>query len=317
MPANDTARRPRFAPFLACALLAAPAFAQPASAPPPIVKEGITVKLGEHTYAIPDENIGAVPNVGIVVGNRATLVIDPGLGRRNGEAVLSEVAKVSQNNELYIASTHFHPEHTVGYVAFPSSAKYINAKVQEAEFAESGMEFVRMFANRSQVRRELLADAVGRKADITFDKEYLLDLGGVRVRFLMVGPTHTNGDTGFFVEGDSVLFAGDVVMNKSFVAANPTKTSVRAWMAAFDTFEALKPRMIVPAHGPIGDASLIPGLRTVMLDVQRKTRELKAQGRSVDDIAKTVQAEFQAQYPTWARANSVAAAARAAYNEAP
>jgi hypothetical protein len=31
----------------------------------------VTVKLGDHTYAIPDGNVG-VPNVGIVVGSRAT-----------------------------------------------------------------------------------------------------------------------------------------------------------------------------------------------------------------------------------------------------
>ncbi len=52
----------------------------------PIVKENVTVKLAPHTYAIPDGNVGLVPNVGIIVGSRATLVIDPGLGKRNGEA---------------------------------------------------------------------------------------------------------------------------------------------------------------------------------------------------------------------------------------
>ena len=84
------------------------------------------------------------PNVGIVVGTRATLVIDPGLGRRNGETVLREVGKVSKNTELYVASTHFHAEHTIGYVAFPT-AKYVNSTVQEAEFAESGMQLVKNF----------------------------------------------------------------------------------------------------------------------------------------------------------------------------
>src|SRR5262245_42967132 len=213
----------------------------------PLVKEGITVKLGPHTYAIPDQNVGLVPNVGIIVGSRATLVIDPGLGRRNGEAVLREVAKVSRNAELYIASTHFHPEHTTGYNAFPPAAKYINSTVQEAEFEQSGMQMVQMFAGRSPLTAEILKDAARRPAAITFDRTYLLDLGGVRVRFVMVGPTHTRGDTAFFVEGDNVLFAGDVVMNNSFVAASPV-SSMKAWLAAFDTFDALKPRTIVPAH---------------------------------------------------------------------
>src|SRR6478736_5944822 len=67
----------------------------------PLVREGATEKIAAHTYVIPDANVGLVPNVGIVVGSRATLVIDPGLGRRNGETVLKEVAKISHAGDVY------------------------------------------------------------------------------------------------------------------------------------------------------------------------------------------------------------------------
>src|SRR5262245_53177132 len=292
----------------------ASAVAQRGPAVAPMVKEGVTTKVGEHTYAIPDGGIGGVPNVGIVVGSRATLVIDPGLGRANGEAVLREIAKVSRNTELYIATTHFHPEHTTGYVAFPASARYINSKVQEAEFAESGMATVGNFASRSPAQGELLKDAQRRTADITFDREHTLDLGGVRVRFLLVGPTHTRGDTGFFVEGDDVLFSGDVVMNNSFLAAG-APSSMKAWLAAFDAFEAMKPATIVPAHGAVGAGSLIAANRAIMQGVKARALALKAEGRSIDEAAAAVQKEFQAQHPDWPRANGLTAAARSAYNE--
>src|SRR5215207_4349108 len=98
-----------------CVLLAAvvlPVRGQRGPAPDPLIPEGVTVKLGTHTWAIPDGGVPLVPNVGIVVGSRATLVVDTGLGRRNGEAVLREVAKVSRNDALYIVTTHFHAEHT-------------------------------------------------------------------------------------------------------------------------------------------------------------------------------------------------------------
>jgi metallo-beta-lactamase class B len=68
--------------------------------PPPMVKEGVTAKLGPHSYVIPDGNVVLVPNVGIVVGSKATLVVDTGMGPRNGAAVMREVAKVSKNTEL-------------------------------------------------------------------------------------------------------------------------------------------------------------------------------------------------------------------------
>jgi glyoxylase-like metal-dependent hydrolase (beta-lactamase superfamily II) len=298
-------------------LIASSAASQQAgTVPDPLVKENATVKLAAHTYVIPDGNVPLVPNVGIIVGSRATLVIDPGLGRRNGETVLREVAKISRNTEVFIASTHFHAEHTTGYVAFPGSAKYVNSVIQETEFAAEGAQQIRTFSGRSPLTAELLKDATGRKADITFDREYRLDLGGVRVRFLVVGPTHTRGDTGFLVEEDGVLFSGDVVMNNSFLAATQV-SSMKAWLAAFDVFEAMRPRTIVPSHGASGDGSIIAVNRAVMQEIQARTRELKAQGRSADETATTLLAEMQARHPQWPRANGVAPAVRAAYAETP
>jgi glyoxylase-like metal-dependent hydrolase (beta-lactamase superfamily II) len=285
--------------------------AQRGPTPDPLVKEN-TVKLADHTYVIPDDNVSLVPNVGFVVGSRATLVIDPGLGRRNGETVLKEAAKLSKNTELFIASTHFHPEHTTGYVAFPPSAKYINSTVQETEFEQNGAQMIAAFSKRSPLTEEILKDAVRRPAAVTFDRDYVLDLGGVRVRFVVVGPTHTRGDTGFFVEGDGVLFAGDVVMNESFLAAG-AGSSMKAWLAAFDTFEALKPRTIVPAHGAVGKGTLVASNRALMQGVQTRALALKAEGKSIDEAASAVQSEFQAQHPNWPRANGLAAAARSAY----
>ncbi len=228
-----------------------PSLAQRGPAPDPLVKENATVKLAPHTYVIPDGNVGLVPNVGIVVGSRATLVIDPGLGRRNGEAVLREVAKVSKNTELYIASTHFHRRahdrlHRISPHREIHQLDGAGSRVRTERHA-----MVQTFSKRSEATAEILKDAARRPAAITFDSTYTLDLGGVRVRFMVVGPTHTKGDTGFFVEGDNVLFAGDVVMNNSFLAASAV-SSMKAWLAAFDTFEALKPQTIVPAHGEVG-----------------------------------------------------------------
>ena len=69
--------------------------------------------------------------------------------------MLREVAKVSKNTELYVASTHFHAEHTTGYMAFPASAKYVNSTVQEAEFDAGGHADVQTFSERSPMTAEI------------------------------------------------------------------------------------------------------------------------------------------------------------------
>jgi glyoxylase-like metal-dependent hydrolase (beta-lactamase superfamily II) len=297
--------------------LATPWAAAPASAQEPadpLVRADATVQVAEHTWVIPDGGVSLVPNVGIVVGTRAVLVIDPGLGRGNGETVLAEVRRLAPEQEIYVASTHHHSEHTTGFLAFPDDARYVSSNVQALEFARSGQQQIESFSRRSPRTAELLADAEVFPPDITFDGEFRLDLGGVRVRFVSVGPTHTTGDTGFFVQEDGVLFSGDVVMRESFLAARQ-ESSMRAWLAAFDTFEALEPGVVVPAHGPLGERALIETNRAVMERIRDRALDLKAEGHDVDEAVTTITAELRADHPGWARANGIAAAVRAAWAE--
>ena len=51
---------------------------QPPQPPTPLIQENATIEVSEHVYVIPDGNVAGLPNVGIVVGNRATLVVDTG-----------------------------------------------------------------------------------------------------------------------------------------------------------------------------------------------------------------------------------------------
>ena len=244
-------------------------------------------------------------------------MVDTGLGPRNGETVLRITNGVSRNAELYVVSTHFHPEHALGESAFPAAAKLVRARSQQQDIDEFGLALARTFSSRSPLVADLLKDAQFRKADIFFDRDYTLDLGGVRVRLLSLGPTHTRGDTVVWVEGDRILFAGDVVMNRTFVAFASPYSSVKAWLADFDQLDPLHPLKVVPSHGPVGDASLIAEQRTMMTAIQSRAIELKRQGRSADETAQTVQAEFQATYPGWAVPARVGIIARTAYTEAP
>ena len=76
-----------------------------APAAPPLVRENATEKISDHVYVIPDNNVGMVPNIGIIVGSRGTFVVDTGLGNRNGQTVTRELQKVSKTPELYLGTT--------------------------------------------------------------------------------------------------------------------------------------------------------------------------------------------------------------------
>jgi glyoxylase-like metal-dependent hydrolase (beta-lactamase superfamily II) len=282
----------------------------------PVVKEGKTVKISQHVYVIPDEHVPQVPNVGIIVGSKATLVVDPGMGLLSGQAVAREVAKVSRNADVYIVNTHFHPEHTTGDAAFPK-ARIVRAAAQQQDVDEMGMKWVGSFSQRSPEMAEVLKGATFRKADEVFEKEKTIDLGGVRVRVMRLGPGHTRGDTVMFVEGDGVLFSGDLAMRNIFPAFATPQSSARTWLTSLDELDRLKATRVVPAHGDITDASVVDAYRGFLRALQVRVGELKRAGKSADDTAVELRNEFKDKYPTWAQPIRVHPAATVIYAELP
>lgn len=277
----------------------------------PMVQEKTTTKISTHVYVIPDNSVPGVPNVGIVVGDKATLIIDTGLGYKNGLIVYEEAKKVSGENQLYLVTTHIHPEHDLGAHAFPDSTQMIRSNDQINEIKENGLRTADVFRNRSTVMNDLLEGAKFRDADIEFEKEYTLDLGGVEVQLLALGPNHTPGDTATFVEKDKVLFSGDVAMKALPAFASP-KSSLAHWLASLDRLESLQAKTIVPSHGPMGDVELITEYRRYFTLVKNRVQALKSEGLTLEQITAKLSGELQEQFSSSRR---IAGAIRTAFAE--
>ena len=284
--------------------------------PAPLVQENKTIKVSEHVYVIPDGRVNLVPNIGIIVGTRATLVVDAGMGPRNGQTVLRELAKVNKNSDLYFTTTHFHPEHMTGVQAFPANTIVIRPEVQQEEVDRKQPEFIHNFSQRTPELKALLQDVKPRPPDIVFDREARLDLGGVTVRLLWLGPAHTRGDCFILVEEDGVLFTGDAVINRFFPIFPDADASGKNWLSILDQLDELHPRTIVPGHGEVGEASLISIERTYLKAVQSRVAELKAQGKSAEESEKLLAVEFRAKYPDWENPGWVGDAVKRFYAEA-
>jgi glyoxylase-like metal-dependent hydrolase (beta-lactamase superfamily II) len=191
---------------------------------------------------------------------------------------------------------------------------------QQKEADELGADITKRFAGFSPALAELLKDARFRPADIVFDGALVLDLGGVHVRVWGVGPTHTGGDTVFFVEEDKVLLAGDVVM-PVFVAASGQSSSIAKWLADLDEFDKLNPTKVIPAHGRMGGVELIRRQREYLAAVQTGVTAAKRDGKSLEATTKQLAESIAAKFPDLAPGGGpatgrVTAAIQAAYREA-
>ncbi len=265
------------------------------SPPAPMVRvEGLR-PVSAHVEVIPDNSVGGVPNVGIIVGTKGVLVVDTGLGPRNGAAVATVAERLAPGRAMWLVATHAHPEHDMGAQAFPAGTKLIRSEDQQND-AGNDLTVAKGFAARSPAMAELLKGAEFRPADITFKREYLIDLGGVTVRLMALGPNHTNGDTAIWVPADRVLFSGDVAMKAQPALMTPD-TSIARWMTSLDRFDALKPLVVVPSHGPVGDEGFIAAYRAYLAEVAKRTQEAHAAGNSLDQTIALVVEAMSARYP--------------------
>jgi len=274
------------------------------------VPENATIKVSEHVHAI----VG-FPNIAIVTGTRGTLVVDTGMGARNGAVIVREVQKLTKVPILYLTTTHFHPEHSTGEQAFPPSTVLVRNSAQQDELDRRGAEFIATFSSRSAQNKELLQDVKLRMPDILYDRELKLDLGGVTARLFWLGAAHTKGDELIMVEEDSVLIPGDIVQNKLVPNFPNEDASVKGWLAVLDQLAPLKPKFVVPDHGDLGDGSLVTQERAFLQDLQRRALELKRQAVSADDAGKQIQTEFKTKYPDWTNLNPIPNAVRRVYAE--
>jgi glyoxylase-like metal-dependent hydrolase (beta-lactamase superfamily II) len=272
------------------------AFAQMAQ---PLLGENAT-KISDHVWAVM-----GFPNVAIVIGDRATLIVDTGLGPRNGATIARVAAKLSENQKLFLTTTHFHPEHAAGEGGFPPNRILIRNALQQQEMEKHGTEMVEMFSSRSAQNKELLTDIKLRSPDIVFDAEAKIDLGGVTARLLWFGGAHTKGDELTFVEPDGTLVSGDVVQNKVVPNIFGDGGTPSSWIAVLNKISTLNVRHVLPDHSAPGDGSLVSKERAFIDDLRTRALTLKRQGVSADDAGKQLGVEFKAKYSDWPNMNVV------------
>jgi glyoxylase-like metal-dependent hydrolase (beta-lactamase superfamily II) len=314
MPSPANPVRMRAANLLAAAMIVATAtivVARAAQGPPALMlPENQVIHVSDHVSAI----LG-FPNIGIVVGDRATLVVDTGLGSRNGAIALHEAQKLSKGPVLYLTTTHYHPEHAAGEGAFPPNTILVRPIAQQKELEERGMQFVEMFSSRSPQMKELLAGVKFRAPDITFEKEITLDLGGVTARLFWLGQAHTKGDELVDVEPDSTLISGDVVQNKMVPNLPDENASMKGWVEILGELRQSKWQYVLPDHGALGDGSLVEQDYQFFSQLQARALELKRQGKSADEAAQILLVEFKTKFRDWPNLTAVPNVVKHVYAE--
>jgi len=269
----------------------------------PIIASSAIKEIAEGVWVIPDsDHTLLVPNIGIIVGPKATLIIDTGFGTDNARAALEQARRFGNGRSIFLTHTHCHPEHGFGANVIAQDVTIVYNDEQWNELQEKGPVLLRMFRERMPALAPMLGGVEFVRPDIRYTGSLTLDLGeGRMVEFREFGGAHSRGDQAILVRGSkSVLFTGDLVEERYFGILGDHESHVIPWIDRLNRLEQLNPELVVPGHGHMSGPELIVTYRAYFELARRRVVELRLAGKlSEEQIVEQVGAELVDLHPDW------------------
>jgi glyoxylase-like metal-dependent hydrolase (beta-lactamase superfamily II) len=259
---------------------AVPVFAQ--NNLPPLEIERLT----EHVY-----RYGGLTNGAFVVGSEGIAVIDGQVCGSNGTQWLKdELARRFDVPVKYTILSHDHEMHICGLEVFSDTARavsHVNAK--------------------PHIVREKRRTVV---PEITFETTMTLDVGGIEVVLMYLGPTHTDNLIQVHIPAEKVLIAVDFVREGKSLAMPELRdadiaNSIKA-LGILGRMENVD--IVVPGHGGVTDQQAFLYFRDYLQALRDRVLEQMVAGKSIEEILDIVTMEDFSDYgwfDQWIRANVI------------
>jgi len=285
--------------------------------PLPVVDARFPSRIADGIWVIPDKRIPLVPNIGIVEGSRAVLVIDCGFNEESGRNTLNAARAIAGERTLILTVTHAHPEHTFGAQAFEGHARIYYNKLQRDYLAHRGENLLAGFRAFMPPEQHYLLEGIRiTLADDVYEGATAsLDLGGRQVNFHTWGTVHSPGDQVISVPDQRVIFAGDLIEERIFPIipfypplGNAEDFDLRTWETALTDIIEQGPHIIVPGHGNLGGVEIAQQVRQYLADIRQLLTPANVANKAVAEVIREFDPLIQNRYPTWERGESIAPA---------
>ena len=270
----------------------------------PVVHITDVRELDRDLVVVPDGRVQLVPNIGVIGGRDAVLVVETGLGPRNAEKVLEFATEYAKGRRLYLTTTHFHPEHAFGARAFAGEATFLVNRAQAEDLKVKGPGYLDMFRGLGEPVARQLDGAVLPEPDLVYDDAYDLELGGRVVQLRATGRAHTKGDQVVRVPDAGVLFTGDLVETGQFAIfpwfpPYDTDASGTRWLGVMERLAGEGARVVVPGHGALGGPELLADVRDYLRLLRDETWVRRDSAMSEETIVEEVRALMVERHPEW------------------
>lgn len=294
----------------AVALAAAVAFASDIYAITPEKAE--FKKLADDVYAYVGKLNDA--NAMVVVTPEGVVVVDTGNNQPETRNIAKHIQAVTQQPVRYVVITQNHGDHIGGTPLFsPPAAVILHERVAKDWSAWKSYQ-VNTWRKRFPERTGTMKNFHPMDAAITFSQRMTLRLGGKIIELIYIEDEYNPGDIAVWLPDSGVLHGGFAAYKERHPDIRPDYSHGTTWgmLKQLEALIALKPKVVVPAHGPIMGVADLQAMIDYLLLARRRVRGMMDQGMTLAAIRK----EFHMnEYKDWDRTAHYPVIAATIYRE--
>jgi len=205
-------------------------------------------------------NSGHNNNLSFVIGETGVLVFNAGDNYLLARALHDEIRKITPLPVVAVALENGQGHSMLGSSYWQEQGVPVIAHVDTAhEIEEYGVDVLRrmQLRNGEKARHTRLT-----MPDRTFEEKLAVDLGGLEVELMYLGPAHSPGDIVAWIPARSLVISGDMAFHQRLLPIFE-HTDTAAWIDTWERFAALGAEQVIPGHGD----------PTTMAEVTRFTRD--------------------------------------------
>ena len=247
---------------------------------PAKVVDGVWSAIGATspgTYA----NSGHNNNLSFVITSEGVLVVNAGANYLLAKALHDEIKKRTDQPVKYVVLENGQGHAMLGSSYWQEQGAIVIAHEDAAhEIDEKSFSILNSMKKR---QKEKAAGTVVKMPDETFKDKKIIEMGGVRIELLMLGPSHSPGDIIVWLPQKSVVISGDMAFHQRMLPLFE-HTDTAAWINTWEKFAALKAKYVVPGHGQATNMEEVTRYTIdYLVHLRKKMGELIEKGGGLED----------------------------------
>jgi len=269
-------------------------------------------KLAQDVYAFVGKRNDA--NALVVVTAQGVVLVDTGNNPPETRLLQNFIRSVTDQPVRYVVITQNHGDHTGGTPLFAPPANVIVHERMAKDWAAWRPYQIKPWRKRFRERSAALANVNPIDTVLSFTGSMTLHLGGKTIALLYIDDPYNPGDIAVWLPQSGVMHAGFV----GYIGRHPdirpdySHGTTAGMLKQLEALAALQPKVMVPAHGPVGDAKDLQALTDYLLSARGKVRAMMAKGQPLAAIVKDFQ---MSEYKGWDRENHFEWLAETVYRE--